>query len=167
MKYWPKVIGNIVLTFSDWKVFFDKSGSEARSLPATVISEATPLNLRATKGSPGDGMAARDWSNISLETNQMAAASFERTSLLELVGPTLFQGQSEQNWCSERFFSFSIIHSVVFCSRFLLHHYLSKNKNTNSSNGNQQWTSTELYSTPIRKWLFCFNALLVNFMFCT
>ena len=79
------------------KSVFDKSGSEARSLPATVISEATPLNLRATKGSPGDEMAARDWSSISLETNQMAAASFERTPLLELVGQTLFQGQSEQN----------------------------------------------------------------------
>ena len=45
---------------------------------------------RDTSPSLGDRMAARDWSNSSLTTNQRTAAFAERTHLLELVVPRTF-----------------------------------------------------------------------------
>ena len=80
------------LTFEDSKMFFPDMGLRWR-LPATGISEATPLKLRATSGCPemsrslGDRTATRDWSKSSLTTNQVTAAFAERTHLLELAVP--------------------------------------------------------------------------------
>ena len=80
------------LTFEDSKMFLPDMGLRWR-LPATGISEATPLKLRATSGCPemsrslGDRTATRDWSKSSLTTNQVTAAFTERTLLLELAVP--------------------------------------------------------------------------------